>query len=184
MGIFYDLALLGILLVFVITGLHHGIIRSVIELVGFIASLILSVRLSESFTALIIPLLLKVWPSFPTDRMLDRVLATFLLFAGLELLVHLIASFADHLFRLPILREVNSILGGVFGLVKGVAVILVICTITSIAVPSGQNIQSVWKDIENSKIFQFAEEKNPVNSLFQADIWNGVYGDAEQKQKL
>jgi uncharacterized membrane protein required for colicin V production len=183
-GTFYDLALLCILLIFVISGLRRGIVRSVIELAGFIASLIFSVRLSGRLITVAAPYLAKYLPSFRIGQPLNRILATAVLFAAMEVLVHVIASSADHVFRLPVLRQVNMLLGGVFGLAKGVAVLFVICALTSLAVPSGRGMPSLLKGIETSRILQYAEEKNPVDTLFQADIWSGVNGDAEQKQKL
>ncbi|WP_411676350.1 CvpA family protein [Caproicibacter sp.] len=184
MGTFYDLALLGVLLIFVISGLRRGIVRTVIELAGFIASLVLSARLSARFAVAAGPYLAKAVPSLHLSQTLSRILAAVVLFIGLEILVHLIASSADHLFRLPVLRQVNALLGGVFGLVKGVAVLLVICALTQLAVPSGQSAKSVWKEIGDSQILQFTKKKNPVDTLLQADLWNGVNWDAKQKQEL
>ncbi|WP_164919082.1 MULTISPECIES: CvpA family protein [Acutalibacteraceae] len=184
MGTFYDLALLCVLLVFVISGLRRGIVRSLIELAGFVVSLVVSVRLSGRFAAAAGPYLANLLPSFRPGQPLSRILAAAVLFAVMELLVHVIATSADHVFRLPVLRQVNMLLGGVFGLVKGVAILFVICALTRLTVPSGHGAASAWKGIENSKILQYMEEKNPVDTLLQADIWSGVDGDAGQKQKL
>lgn len=184
MGTFYDLALLCILLFFVISGLRRGVVRSVIELAGFFVSLVFSVRLSGRLAAAAGPYLAKYLPPFRIGQPLSRILAAAVLFAVMEILVHVIASSADHVFRLPVLRQVNILLGGVFGLVKGVAVLLVVCALTRFAVPSGRGTASLWKGIENSKILQYTEEKNPVDTLLQTDIWSGVNGDAGQKQKL
>lgn len=184
MGTFYDLALLCILLVFIISGLRRGIIRSLIELAGFVASLIFSVRLSGRFAAAAGPYLAKFMPSFQIGQPLGRILAAAVLFVAMELLVHMIASSADHVFRLPVLHQVNMLLGGVFGLAKGVVILFVICALTRFAIPPGHGASSAWKEIENSKILQYTEEKNPVDTLLQADIWSGVNRNAGQKQKL
>lgn len=183
-GVFYDLALLGILLIFVISGLRRGIVRSVIELVGFVAALIFSVRLSVPFAALAGPYIVKVLPDFSSNPVLEKIVSAVILFVALELLVHLIASAADHVFRLPVLRQVNALLGGAFGFIKGVAVIFVICSLTRIVVPSGQNFKSAWQNIEDSRILQYIDEKNPVDALLQTGFWNEVNGNAKQKQKL
>lgn len=184
MGTFYDLALLCILLGFIIAGFRRGIVRSAIELAGFVASLIFSVRLSVRFLAAAEPYLLKFLPSFKVGEPLNRIIASAVLFAVMELLVHAIAASADHVFRLPVLRQVNMLLGGAFGLIKGVAVLFVICALTRLAIPSGRSVPSIWKEIGNSKVLQYTEQKNPVETLLQADIWSGVDRDAGQKQKL
>jgi membrane protein required for colicin V production len=183
-GIFYDLALLILLVVFVVSGLRRGIVRSVIELAGFIVSIVLSVRLSASFLKAAGPFLAQYLPSFQVGQPLNRILSAAVLFIGMEMLVHVIASAADHVFRLPVLHQVNMLLGGAFGLVKGVAVLFVICALTRFAVPSIHGAAFGWKELENSKILQYTEEKNPVETLLQADLWNGVNSNAEQKQKL
>lgn len=184
MGTFYDLALLCVLLIFVVSGFRRGIVRSLIELAGFVVSLIFSVRLSGRFAAAVAPYFANFLPSFQPGQPLSRILAAAVLFAAMELLVHMIASSADHVFRLPVLRQVNMLLGGVVGLAKGVAILFVICALTQFAVPSGRGAASAWKGIENSRILQYMEEKNPVDTLLQADIWSGVDRDAGQKQKL
>ena len=120
MGTFYDLVLLGILLVFIVFGFRRGIVRSFVELAGFLASLVFSIRLSGRFAAAASPYVAKILPSFHPGRAMNKALAVIILFVIMEILVHLIASAADHLFRLPVLRQVNALLGGVFGLVKGV----------------------------------------------------------------
>jgi membrane protein required for colicin V production len=183
-GMFYDLALLGILLIFIISGLRRGIVRSVIELVGFIAALICSVRLSGSFAALIGPYIVKIFPDFSSNPVLEKILAAAILFIALELLVHVIASVVDRVFQLPVLRQVNALLGGAFGLIKGVVVIFVICSLTRVVVPSGSDFKSEWQNIRDSRILQYIEEKNPVDALLQTDFWNEVNGNAKQKQKL
>ena len=184
MAAFYDFVLLGIVLIFVISGLRRGIVRSVIELVGFIASLVFSVRLSGWFAALAGPYIVHVLPDFSSNPVLEKIFSAAILFFVLELLVHVIASAADHVFQLPVLRQVNALLGGAFGLLKGVAIVFVICSLTRFAVPSGPNIKSEWQKIGNSRLLQYIEEKNPVDTLLQADIWNEVNGNAKQKQKL
>jgi hypothetical protein len=72
MGVFYDFALLGIVVIFVISGLRRGIVRSVIELVGFVASLVFSVRLSGWFAALAGPYIVKILPDFPSNPVLGK----------------------------------------------------------------------------------------------------------------
>jgi uncharacterized membrane protein required for colicin V production len=183
-GTFYDVVLLGILLVFAVSGFRRGIVRSVIELAGFLASLVLSLRLSGRFAAAAAPYVAKILPSFHPGQALNKALSVIVLFAVMEILVHLIASAADHVFRLPVLRQVNALLGGALGLVKGVAVVFVVCALTRLAVPAGGTAKPAWKEIGNSRIFQYAEQKNPVDSLLRANILNGVNWNADEKQKL
>lgn len=184
MGTIYDVVLLGVLLAFVVSGFRRGIVRTVVELAGFLASLVLAVRLAGRFAAAVAPYLVKFLPSVRPNEALDRVFAAVILFVGMEILVHLIASSVDHVFRLPVLRQINALLGGALGLVKGVAVVLVICSLTRLAAPAHGTVKSIWNELGDSKIVQYTKAKNPVDALFQADHWNGVNGDAKQKQEL
>lgn len=185
MGTFFDLALLVILLIFVLSGLRRGFVRSLLELVGCIAALALTVKYAGQLAEAARPLLEKWLPSLAGNSTLMRVLAAAALFVALELAADLIISAVDHLFRLPVLRQINALLGGVFGFLKGVAVLLFLCAAVRFFVPSAPVKNPVWQQIGGSRIFQYADEKNPVYTFLQADIWNGgVDGDAKQKQEL
>ena len=185
MGTFFDLALLVVLLFFVISGLRRGFVRSLLELVGCIAALVLAVKYAGQFAAAIRPYLEKWLPHLGSSSTLGQVLAAAVLFVALEIVVELIVSAADHLFRLPVLHQINALLGGVFGFLKGVAVLLFICAAARFFIPASPPEHSVWQQIGGSRIFQYADVKNPVYTFLKSDIWNsGVNGDAKQKQEL
>lgn len=185
MGTFFDLALLVVLLIFIISGLRRGFVRSLLELVGCIAALALTVKYSGQLAEAARPFLEKWLPSLAANRTLMRVLVAVAVFVVLEIVVYLIVSAVDRLFRLPVLRQINALLGGVFGFLKGVAVLLFLCAAVRFFVPAPPVKNPVWQQIEGSRIFQYADEKNPVYTFLQADIWNGgVGGDAKQKQEL
>lgn len=184
MGIVFDIVLMAILLIFVVSGIRRGFVRSLLELAGCIASLVLSARFSGRFLAAVEPYLGKSAPGILPGWMLHQAFATAVLFILFEVLVQVIVSAADHLFRLPILRQMNALLGGIFGFLKGAAVLLLICAVTRLALPAAAAGKPGWGEIRQSRIYQYAASINPVYPLLQAYSWNGVNGDAEQKQKL
>lgn len=184
MGIFFDIVLLVILLLFVLSGLRRGIVRSVIELIGFLAALVLSVRLSGQIAAAVFPAVRGWLPSALQHGIAVQVLAAAAVFILCELAAGLIASAADRVFRLPVLRQINALLGGVFGFLKGAAVLLLICAVAGMFLPAATAVRPAWKGIGESRIFQMTQSKNPVETLLREDKWNGADWNEKQKQKL
>ena len=184
MGTFFDVVLLVILLLFVLSGLRRGIVRSVIELIGFLAALVLSVRLSGRIAAAVLPAVREWFPSAPQHGIAVQVLAAAAVFVLCELAAGLIASAADRVFRLPVLRQINALLGGVFGLLKGGAVLLLICAVTRMLLPGWAAGKPEFQEIGKSRILRMTESKNPVETLLREDKWNGAGWNENQKQKL
>lgn len=87
------------------------------------------------------------------------VLAIVLLFV-LKFLAKIVAK----IFRLPLIKNVNQILGGVLGACKGFAVVVFICTILTVFFASGDN--ELAAAVNDSVIINLIDNVNPlVNSL-------------------
>lgn len=189
MGAFFDVGLCVILLIFVICGFKRGFVRSLIELVGSIVSVVASVMLSQRAAELIHPYLknfIKQEPKLMTVSTLERAVAIVLLFIIIEILIHILANILDRLFRLPVLRQINALLGGAFGLLKGGVVVLLICAVLQLFAPTATEKSNLissenWQKISNSNIYSHIQKHNPVQSLFKTDIWNEV-GKNESKK--
>lgn len=87
------------------------------------------------------------------------VLAIVLLFV-LKFLAQIIAK----IFKIPVIKTVNKLLGGVLGACKGFAVVLFICTILTVFFASGDN--ELAAAVNDSVVVNLIDNVNPlVNSL-------------------
>lgn len=87
------------------------------------------------------------------------VLAIVLLFV-LKFLAQIIAK----IFKLPLIKTVNQILGGILGACKGLAVLIFLCTILTVFFASGDS--ELAKAINDSVVVNLIDDVNPlVNSL-------------------
>ena len=87
------------------------------------------------------------------------VLAIVLLFV-LKFLAQIIAK----IFKIPVIKTVNNLLGGILGACKGFAVVLFICTILTVFFASGDN--ELAAAVNDSEVVNLIDNVNPlVNSL-------------------
>ena len=87
------------------------------------------------------------------------VLAIVLLFV-LKFLAQIIAK----IFKIPVIKTVNKLLGGILGACKGFAVVLFICTILTVFFASGDN--ELATAVNDSVVVNLIDNVNPlVNSL-------------------
>ena len=184
MGVLFDLIVCVILVLFVLFGFRKGIVRSAVELVGFLAALIVSARFSGRAAAALLPVLAKWFPSVPQHGIAVQLLAAAVVFVLCEAVAGLIASAADHVFRLPVLRQINALLGGALGLLKGAAAVLLICAAVQGTLPDITAVKPDWKGIEQSRALRMTRSINPMEALLREAKWNEVKWDAKQKQKL
>ena len=72
-----------------------------------------------------------------------------------------------NVFRLPILRQVDGILGGLFGIFKGVVYIFLACILLQLLMPViGNSSEPMKQVLDNSFIYQFIFYNNPITSWF------------------
>ena len=87
------------------------------------------------------------------------VLAIVLLFV-LKFLAQIIAK----IFKIPVIKTVNKLLGGILGACKGFAVVLFICTVLTVFFASGDN--ELAAAVNDSVVVNLIDNVNPlVNSL-------------------
>lgn len=87
------------------------------------------------------------------------VLAIVLLFV-LKFLAQIIAK----IFKIPVIKTVNKLLGGILGACKGFAVVLFICTVLTVFFASGDN--ELTAAVNDSVVVNLIDNVNPlVNSL-------------------
>lgn len=186
MGVLVDIVLLVLLVFFIFSGFQRGFVRSFVELVGCWASIVIAVLISPRVAILIQPYLKKWVPSLPWNGVTGRVAAAVLLFIVVEVIVQLLAYALDHVFHLPVLRQINALLGGLLGLLKGGAVLLMVLAFVQLFLPTEKLLKSdpVLSSLNRSPELRYVLSHNPVNTLLKADIWNEVGIHENEKQKL
>ena len=103
----------------------------------------------------------------PAVIWLLQLLLTVILFFFLVILVRLVIKLIGNVFRLPVLRQVDGILGGLFGIFKGVVYIFLACILLQLLMPViGNSSEPMKQVLDNSFIYQFIFYNNPINSWF------------------
>lgn len=98
---------------------------------------------------------------------LSRILLTVILFSVLMMVVRILVRTVSTVFRLPILRQINGMLGAVFGILSGIVVVMLLCAVMQLAAPLLGEAGVTQQTLENSYIYQLAYKNNPVYSMFQ-----------------
>jgi len=71
----------------------------------------------------------------PVANTVSRALAFLLLFVGASIVIRVVASIANNIFRLPILRGMNRILGSALGVIQGVVIACIVAGVLSYMAP-------------------------------------------------
>ena len=117
-----DLAILIILTLMTIRGFFRGIILETSALFGLLISLLLASLYYQPLSVK----LARFLPNYPT---LLAVLSFFLLLIIIFLIIRFLATAVRGALRLAFLGWLDRILGGLFGLIKGVVILMVLITL-------------------------------------------------------
>jgi uncharacterized membrane protein required for colicin V production len=100
---------------------------------------------------------------------LTKIIVTVLLFVLLLLAVRFLAKALNTVFKLPVLHQLNSLLGGVFGLLKGIIIVLLLCAVVQVTIPMMKEKDSrfVQQTVNSSYIFKTVYQNNPTYSLLK-----------------
>jgi membrane protein required for colicin V production len=181
LGGFTDAAIAVILILYAVSGFRRGFIRALVDLLGGIVALVAAILFAKSFAAWALGFFGPSLPKWAADPVISKILAIVILFILFECLIQTIASILSKIARLPGLRQLNALLGGVLGFGKGSVVVLLLCAMLRISLPtaaaSTQQNQTL-RQFALSQIYQTVSENNPVYNLIQSQIWNevGIYG--------
>jgi uncharacterized membrane protein required for colicin V production len=177
LGGFTDAAIAVILVLYAVSGFRRGFIRALIDLLGGIVALVAAVLFAKSFAAWALGLFGPSLPKWAVDPVISKILAMVILFFLFECLIQAIASILNKIARLPGLRQLNALLGGVLGFGKGSVVVLLLCAMLRISLPtaaaSTQQNQALHQ-FALSQIYQTVSDNNPVYNLIQSQIRNEV----------
>lgn len=103
---------------------------------------------------------------------LTALILTVLLFLVFRTGVFFLIRFLNRFFQLPVLRTLNRIGGGVFGLLKGALVGLLLATVVLVITPLFQpeTAQTMDSTIETSYLCRWFYDNNPIRHWFTADL--------------
>ena len=98
-----------------------------------------------------------------------KFLVVLVLFLAFMMLARLFTKMLCAVFELPLIRQLNEALGGVFGLLKGVLVVWLVCASLNIAVPMMKNSmrEIAEQNIHTSILFDVVYEHNPIYALLR-----------------
>ena len=133
MGLVLDAAFAAIVLCFIVAGYRAGLMRTLVEFVGYLFAVVASVVLAGLVADGLADLFLQARSPSPAEYYFLRVIATAIVFVLLQMLVRITASAVSAVCRL--LHLANSLLGGLFGAFKGVVVVLLLCSFVQLAGP-------------------------------------------------
>lgn len=119
-----DLALGGVLLLSAIVGLWRGLVFEVLSLVGWVAAFIAAQRFTPTVAAAV--------PMGSPGSALNHALAFALTFAAALVVWSLAARLVRTLLRATPLSAIDRALGVLFGLLRGVVLLLVVATLTAL----------------------------------------------------
>lgn len=100
-----------------------------------------------------------------------RLIVTVVLFSALYFVVRIFVRFISSAFRLPILRQIDMMAGGIAGFLSGCAIALLLCMLLQISLPMMKDglFGITQSDLKASWVYQSVYEKNPVNFLFSEE---------------
>lgn len=172
MGTILDIILCAIVLCFVIPGFKTGLVRSLVEFIGSIFAIIASIVLANRFVSIVCFYLFNTKSAEFLDYWIAKIITMVVLFVLLQLLVRLLSHTLDTVCKLPVLHQVNSLLGGVFGLLVGALAVFLICTLLQFALPMilEKYPRIPKQEITQSRIYQYVTVNHPIYKLLQVEI--------------
>lgn len=105
----------------------------------------------------------------PVVTDLVKTVLMLILFLVLLIVVRLLARGIDRIFGLPVLRQLNAVLGAVFGILKCAVFIMILCAVLHVVLPMLPTVPEIFSQetIQSSLLFQYFYDHNPVYSLLQ-----------------
>lgn len=175
-----DTVSLSVLLVFLIRGLLHGFVWQVAALLGVVGGLLAARNLAPELA----PLIRDWFPSLAEDGSLDMVAAYFSVFALVVVAAALVGKLLRGLIDQLKLGSFDRLLGGVFGVLKASALLVIGVSFLSLFEPVGdvlaqsKTARYSGKAIERSGPFFPAEVKVHLGEAFAS--LNEVLSDAPE----
>ena len=153
-----DLILAGIFLVMTFTYLKKGFAKTILKFVAFFLSIVLSKILSGTVTDWIFS---NTKLFVGTERYIAKLIITVLTFVVLSFLLNFLVSLINKVFKIPVLKQANQLLGALIGAVCGGIIVVILCFVLQISSHVVYNAEYV-NAVENSKIVQLVLSDDKV----------------------
>ena len=105
----------------------------------------------------------------PIVTSLIQMILVFVLFVLLMIVVKIVARGVDTVFRLPLLHQLNSLLGGIFGILRCAVFVLLACAILRAMIPMLQPVPPLITEetIGQTFLFRHVYSFNPLSYLME-----------------
>ena len=153
-----DLILAGIFLVMTLTYLKKGFAKTILKFVAFFLSIVLSRVLSGTVTDWIFS---NTKLFIGTEKYIAKLIITVLTFVVLSFLLNFLVSLINKVFKIPVLKQANQLLGALLGAVCGGIIVVILCFALQISSHVVYNAEYV-NAVENSKIVQLVLSDDKV----------------------
>lgn len=152
-----DIACFSILGIFLALGVYRGLIRSVSSLVAIIAGLILAKRYYD-----VVSELLGFLHISDSRGIIGYILVFLLFYIGIKIAIHFIHLIS----KASGLKPVDRVLGGLFGLIKGIIIAVIIISLLQMVLPKESAV------LKNSILLPYS---NAIVSYTKAMVPERVY---------
>ncbi len=160
-----DIVLAVIFVAITVKYFTKGFAKTILKFVAFFLSIVLSKAASGNVTDWIFSNT-KLFAG--TERYIAKLIITVLCFVVLSVLLNWAVSLVNKIFKVPVLKQANKLLGGLLGVLCGGIVVIVLCFVLQISSNVVYNAKYV-NAVENSVIVQavLSDEKvaEGINAL-------------------
>jgi len=180
-----DFILFIVLLGGLLIGLKRGFILQFIYFAGFIIAYVVAVMYYDDFAPK-----LTLWVPYPQvgdsnpvfallsgdhlEEAYYRAIAFFLLFVGTKILMQIIGSMLDFVAMLPLLKQVNRLLGGLFGFVETYLILFIVLFFAALL-----PIEGVQNILNQSALANFIVNHTPYFSDKIHELWITYMGKTQ-----
>ena len=162
--IIIDLILAGIMIVMTAVYAKKGFAKTILKFVAFFLSIVLSRVLSGTVTDWVFSNT-KLFAGM--ERYIAKLMITVITFVVLSVLLNVAVSLIDNIFKIPVLKQANQILGGLIGAICGGIIVVILCFVLQISSHVVYNAEYV-NAVENSKIVQLVLSDEKVSEGINA----------------
>lgn len=161
-----DIGILSIASIFFIRGIFRGFIFELVTVIGLILGYIISI----TYLSIVSGIILSFFPSLPIS--IVNIVGFFVLFVGTNMLLRVIANLLTKTLKIAMLGWLNHLLGGLFGLLKGVILMSILVFVIDLIPFSATLLESI--EVKQSLLYpvldvfgpKFYEEIQKITAIF------------------
>jgi len=162
-----DFSIFAVILIYVIIGFNRGFILSVYGFFGFFLNLYLTITFYPAFYKVV----LKYIPfdfiikGHPFKDIIVRIVIFAILYVVIGFILKAIIGVINDITKIPVIKQLNSLGGGVAGFLEGVLVVFVILAVVRLF--GDYMPKEVLMAIKSSSLGYMMFSDNPIFKLFR-----------------